>query len=86
MFSISDADVAAIRAAFQHGGELLATIELRRLEAATRQPLVDGLNYAPALLATRRSARTPAKARCSLLFWVARLANSGSLQALLNGI
>ena len=31
MFSISDKDIAAIRAAFERGGEMAATIELRRI-------------------------------------------------------
>jgi hypothetical protein len=31
MFSVSEADAAAIRAAFEHGGELSAAVELRRL-------------------------------------------------------
>jgi hypothetical protein len=31
MFSISDKDIAAIQAAFERGGELSATIEVRRI-------------------------------------------------------
>ena len=31
MFSISDKDIASIQAAFERGGELSATIEVRRL-------------------------------------------------------
>jgi hypothetical protein len=31
MFSISDKDIAAIQAAFARGGELSATIEVRRI-------------------------------------------------------
>ena len=31
MFSISDKDIAAIQAAFERGGELSATVEVRRL-------------------------------------------------------
>jgi hypothetical protein len=31
MFTISEADAAAIRTAFEEGGELSATVELRRL-------------------------------------------------------
>jgi hypothetical protein len=31
MFVVSEADAAAIRAAFAHGGELSAAVELRRL-------------------------------------------------------
>jgi len=31
MFSISDKDIAAIQAAFEQGGQLSATIEVRRI-------------------------------------------------------
>jgi hypothetical protein len=31
MFVVSEAEAAAIRAAFDHGGELAAAVELRRL-------------------------------------------------------
>jgi hypothetical protein len=31
MFVVSESDAAAIRAAFDHGGELSAAVELRRL-------------------------------------------------------
>jgi hypothetical protein len=31
MFAVSEADAAAIRDAFEHGGELAAAVELRRL-------------------------------------------------------
>jgi hypothetical protein len=31
MFTVSEAEAAAIRAAFDHGGELAAAVELRRL-------------------------------------------------------
>ncbi len=31
MFALSEADAAAIRDAFEHGGELAAAVELRRL-------------------------------------------------------
>jgi hypothetical protein len=34
MFVVSEADAAAIRTAFDHGGELSTAVELRHLEAA----------------------------------------------------
>jgi hypothetical protein len=50
MFSISDKDIAAIVAASEHGGELSATIEVRRLfpgipKPAEPEPI--GLVYHP---------------------------------------
>ena len=46
MFVVSEAEAAAIRAAFDHGGELAAAVELRRLfPGITDNPLAqDGAN------------------------------------------
>jgi len=38
MFSVSEADAAAIRTAFEHRGELSAAVELRRASAEEAVP------------------------------------------------
>jgi hypothetical protein len=67
MFCVSDAEAAAIRAAYVEGGELSAAVELRRLfpgikdneSARTSARAIAGWQPLPAKAPRRRARRAP---------------------------
>ena len=53
MFIVTEADAAAIRVAFEQGGELAAAIEVRRLFPGITDNVRRGSAHAPLLAGTR---------------------------------